>query len=62
MQQVLLQKHVSSGTTVLVHSVVGTFQVGETVRKHQNSSGGVAIQSNGIRNYDIGAIRKVFQD
>ena len=58
----IVAESVSSGTTVLVHSVVGTFQVGEDVRKHQNASGGVAIATGGIRNYDIGAIRKVFQD
>jgi len=56
----IVAEDVSSGTTVLVHSVVGTFQVGEDVRKHQNASGGVAVSA--IRNYDIGAIRKVFQD
>ena len=56
----IVAEAVSSGTTVLVHSVVGTFQTSETVRKHQNASGGVAVSA--IRNYDIGSIRKVFQD
>ena len=51
---------VSSGTTVLLHSVVGTFNTSDTLRKHQNSSGGVAISA--IRTYDIGRIRRVHQD
>ena len=51
---------VSSGTTVLLHSVVGTFQSGENIEKMQTSSGAVAISA--VRTYDVGRIRSVFQD
>ena len=51
---------VSSGTTVLLHSVVGQFNTSDVLRKHQNSSGGVAVSA--IRTYDIGRIRRVHQD
>ena len=51
---------VSSGTTVLVHSVVGSFQSGENIEKMQTSSGAVAISA--VRNFDVGRIRSVFQD
>ncbi len=56
----IVAEAVSSGTTVKLHSVVGTFNTSDTLRKHQNSSGGVAVSA--IRNYDIGRIRSVFQD
>ena len=56
----IVAEAVSSGTTVLLHSVVGTFNTSDTLRKHQNSSGGVAISA--IRTYDIGRIRRVHQD
>ena len=56
----IVAEAVSSGTTVLLHSVVGTFNTSDTLRKHQNSSGGVAISA--IRTFDIGRIRRVHQD
>ena len=56
----IVAEQVSSGTTVLLHSVVGTFNTSDTLRKHQNSSGGVGISA--IRTYDIGRIRRIHQD
>ena len=55
----IVAEAVSSGTTVLLHSVVGTFNT-DTLRKIQNSSGGVSISA--IRTFDIGRIRRVHQD
>ena len=56
----IVAEAVSSGTTVLVHSVVGNFQTGENIQKMQTSTGAVAISA--VRNYDVGRIRSVFQD
>ena len=56
----IVAEAVSSGTTVLLHSVVGTFNTSDTLRKIQNSSGGVSISA--IRTFDIGRIRRVHQD
>ena len=56
----IVAEAVSSGTTVLLHSVVGQFNTSDTLRKIQNSSGGVSISA--IRTYDIGRIRRVHQD
>ena len=56
----IVAEAVSSGTTVLLHSVVGTFNTSDTLRKHQNASGGVAISA--VRTYDVGRIRRVHQD
>ena len=56
----IVAKAVSSGTTVLVHSVVGQFNTSDVIRKIQNSSGGVAVSATRI--YDIGRIRRVHQD
>jgi hypothetical protein len=56
----IVAKAVSSGTTVLVHSVVGQFNTSDVVRKIQNASGGVAVSATRI--FDIGRIRRVHQD
>ena len=56
----IVAKAVSSGTTVLVHSVVGQFNTSDTLRKIQNTTGGVAVSATRI--YDIGRIRRVHQD
>jgi hypothetical protein len=56
----IVAEAVSSGTTVLVHSVVGAFNTSDTLRKIQNSSGGVSISA--IRTFDIGRIRRIHQD
>ena len=56
----IVAKAVSSGTTVLVHSVVGQFNTSDVIRKIQNASGGVAVSATRI--FDIGRIRRVHQD
>ena len=56
----IVAEAVSSGTTVLLHSVVGQFNTSDTLRKMQNSSGGASISA--IRIFDIGRIRRVHQD
>ena len=56
----IVAKAVSSGTTVLVHSVVGQFNTSDTLRKIQNASGGVAVSATRI--FDIGRIRRIHQD
>ena len=56
----IVAEAVSSGTTVKLHSVVGTFNTSDVLRKIQNSSGGVAVSA--IRIYDVGRVRSVFQD
>ena len=56
----IVAEAVSSGTTVLVHSVVGQFNTSDVVRKIQNASGGVAVSATRI--FDIGRIRRVHQD
>ena len=48
-----------SGTTALLHSVVGTFQTGESLRKHNTATGAQTIST--IRTYDASAIKRVSQ-
>lgn len=50
---------VSSGTTVLVHSIVGTFQSNESLRKHNTATGAQTISA--IRTYDVSAIKRTSQ-
>ncbi len=56
----IVAEAVSSGTTVNLHSVVGTFNTSDVIRKIQNSSGGVAVSA--VRTYDVGRVRRVHQD
>ena len=53
----IVAEAVSSGTTVLLHSVVGTFQANESLRKHNTSTGAQTIST--IRTYDSSAIKRV---
>ena len=50
---------VSSGTTVLLHSIVGTFQTGESLRKHNTATGAQTIST--VRTYDVSAIKRTSQ-
>ena len=58
----IVKDDVTSGTTVLVHSTVGTFQGGENLQMINNSANSRAITSTGVRTYDISAIKRVHQD
>ena len=56
----IVAEGISSASTLYLHSIVGTFNTSDTIRKEQNSSGGSTVST--IRSYDVGRIRKVFQD